>query len=740
MIITIAGENYEVQYTENGLEIDLALQKEKPKFFTYDTETTGLHLKSDRPTVGAICYNNKVWVFPTTPNVLKWMPEWARKIPGRIYGHNIGFDMHMTANIMGDKFPIGMKWGDTMGLMRLTFEAISVRDGGDSLALKNASTKYIDKDANRFEKAVKGWLQAKEGQNRKVLIAILAGFKDGRRRWGVQRLEDALNKGTEVIPDEVMKAYQTWQQEYPVPTYADVPQEILLPYLAVDVILTKMWVVKCMPIMVQRKQVEIMNTEFDLIPVVYKMERRGIEVDRDYLADCEIKVADYINDLYIRLHQLAGREFSVNQHKLVNDIINEMVDTDKKLATDKSGLKKLKKYTENETVLEIAEITSKLRRLEKWQSTYIQKILKDSAHDGRFYTQMSQFNPVSGRFSGDAQQFPKDPIFTAEGYAYEKAHPDSSVPDEYVLYHPRKAFLGYLYYLDYSQVELRVQGHYTLYFGGDDNLLRAYMPYKCRHYLTGETYDYKGVEGRPKWSELRPEAPKGLHWEKALEQGWSVWVFEEDGQTWIPTDVHMATTLKALVAMGMNPKEMDKTLVKWWRKKGKTFNFMRNYGGGDAKASETLDITLEQARAMNQGYTDAFPVVVTYQEGVIRKAREYGYVENLSGRRYYLSDWNKHYKLANYLIQGSCADELKKKMIEVDTYMEKHGLWETLPMVLCVHDELQFENVLHDPAMDTHIKAIKEIMEDLPDILVPIVAECEVTTTNWAEKDEFYVA
>jgi DNA polymerase-1 len=747
MIITIANEDFDVAYTESGSEIDKVLLADKPKFFTYDTETdsnlsVGIHLKRDKPVLGAICYNNKVWVFPTVPNVLKWMPIWRNKVPGRIYGHNMGFDLHMTANVMGDDFPLKLgKVGDTMGLMRLTFESESVDKGGDSIALKNASKKYIGKDVDKYEKGVKSWLESKRASNRKILVALLAGFKsENGRRWGITRFEEALNKGTEKIPQEVIDTFQLWQQEYPNPTYADVPKDILLPYLAVDVILTKMWVMKSLPIIVHRKEQHIIETEFDLIPVVYKMERRGIKVDREYLANCEVRLDAYIEELYTELHELAGMKFKVGQHKVVNDLINEKVASDKKIKTDKSGLKKLSKFTDDEVVLKIAEITSRLRRLEKWRSTYVQKILRNSEFDGRFYTQMSQFQPVTGRFSGDAQQFPKDPIYTAEGYNFEKTHPDSTVPDEYVLYHPRKAFLGYLYYLDYSQVELRAQGHYTLYFGGDDNLLRAYMPYKCKHYKTGETYDFKTMEGRNRWSELREGSPDNLHWEKALKKGYSVWVIEETRETWIPTDVHMATTLKALITMGHNPDEMDASLVKWWRKKGKTFNFMRNYGGGDAKAAETLDISLDQARAMNQGYTDAFPVVVTYQDGVIKKAREFGYVENLSGRRYYLSDWNKHYKLANYLIQGSCADELKKKMIEVDSYMEKHGLWKTLPMVLCVHDELQFENVNRDPAMDKHIKVIKGIMEDIPNLFVPIVAECEVTTTNWAEKKDFQIA
>jgi DNA polymerase-1 len=736
MIITIAREEYTVFYTESGLEINESIAFDRPKFLTYDTETTGLHLKKDKPTLGAICYDHKVFVFPTTKDVLKWMPEWTKKVK-RLYGHNIGFDMNMTANAMeDDNFPLKLgKIGDTMGLCRLTFEAISVRDSGDSLALKAIARKYIDKESDRFEKAVKGWLEAKKAQNRKVLIAVLHGFKDEKGKWSIKRFESALNKGTEAIPSDVMEAFQNWQVCYPDPTYADVPQEILLPYLAVDVILTKILVLKSLPIIVQRNQTGIMEMEFDLIPVVYKMERAGIKVDREYLQDCYKKVDDYIQDLYIQLHELSGMEFRVGQHKVVNDLLNGMIESDKNVKTDKPGLKKIEKLTENEVAIEIAEIVSRLRRLEKWKSTYIEKILDDSEYDGRFYTQMSQFNPVSGRFSGDAQQFPKDPIYTKEGYQYEKDHPGKKVPEEYILYHPRRAFIGFFYYLDYSQVELRVQGHYTLYFGGDTNLLRAYMPYRCKHYKTGTMYDYETVEGRCKWSELREGAPTDLHWEKALEKGWSVWVIEETGETWVPTDVHLATTLKALVAMGFDPATMDPKDIAWWRKKGKTFNFMRNYGGGDAKAAETLDISLDAARAMNQGYTDAFPIVVTYQEGVIKKAREMGYVENLSGRRYYLANWNKHYKLANYLIQGSCADVLKKKMIQIDQFLTENNC--KTRMVLCVHDELQFEGVEGEEWV---IAKCKEIMEDTPDILVPIVAEAEVTYTDWASKKSFHVA
>lgn len=720
MIITIANEDYEVLYTENPQDVTNSLMQERPKFFTYDTETDSekdaIHIKKDRPFLGAVCLNHKVFVFPTTPKFLEKLPKWASMVK-RVYAHNTTFDMHMTANIVGDHIPLAIKnWGDTMGLARLAFEAVSTRDGGDSLALKQIAKKYIDRNADQYEKEVKKWLKAKETQNRKVLSALLKGVG-----WSIKRLNEA-TKNFEPIPDEVLEIYDSWRKSYPVPTYQDVPMDIMLPYLAVDVILTRILVLKALPVIVFRKQESIMEREFKLLPVVFKMERAGIEVDREYLMECRKKLEDYIDKLYTRLHELTGRMFSVNQHAVIKKIYTEILGEEPE-NTRKQFLKKLADKGD-----EVAKLITRLRRLEKWKETYIERILKVSEYDGRFYTQLNQFNPVSGRFSGDAQQFPKEAIYTEEGYKYEE-ETGKKPPEEYVLFHPRRAFKGHIYYLDYSQVELRVQAHYTLYFGGDLNLCRAYMPFKCIHYKTGEEFDYKTVEGRKRWNELREGAPTNLHWEDALAQKWSAWIIPETGETWVPTDVHSSTTIKALKIMGFDVENMDEKTFKFWRGKGKQFNFMRNYGGGDAMAAQTLEITLEQAKAMNRGYTEAFPLVVTYQDHVIKTMRERGYVVNMYGRRYYVSNWNKHYKCANYLIQGSCADMLKEKMLQIDELLTKHNC--KTRMILCVHDELQFEAAEGEEWV---IAEIKKIMEDTPNILVPIVAEAEMTKTYWSEK------
>jgi DNA polymerase-1 len=641
----------------------MELEKDRPQYITFDTETDGLHIKKSRPFLCAVAWDRKVFIFP--PNVLSDLVEWS-KLVGRVYAHNTTYDMHMMANICGDNAPLQVKsWGDTMGLCRLIFEAISASDGGDSLALKQVSKKYIDATSDRYEKDVKSWLKAKESQDKKILIAMLKSVG-----WSLARLQRALD-GAEEVPCYIVEMYNDFQREYPKPTYKDIPLSIMLPYLAVDVILTNILVRKATPVILHKEQQTVVKREFELIPVVYKMERHGLEVDRAYLEEAHYKMAQYIEDLKIRSHELAGQPFNVGQHALIKDIYTDITG-ERPETTDKKFLSKQASQGD-----ELAQIIKTLRRLEKWQSTYIEKILNDSEYDGRFYTQMNAYNPVTGRFSGDAQQFPKDAILDADGNE---------------IFSSRRAFKGRMYYLDYSQVELRVQAHYTMYFGGDLNLCRAYMPFKC--------YERDGQ-----------------------------WYREEDDVLWTPTDVHSATTIKALEAMGFDPNDLDEKEFKRWRAIGKMFNFMRNYGGGDKKAAEVLDIDMEQAKALNKGYTDAFPLVIEYQRAVEKAFYDKGYAQNMYGRRYYLSDSWRFYKAANYVIQGSCADMLKTKMIEIDNFLVINKL--KSKMILCVHDELQFSV---PPDEDWIIPKIKAIMEDTPDVKVPIICEVEFTETYWSDK------
>lgn len=685
MIIEMAKQKYTVEFVEDTKNITEQLMKDRPNFITFDTETDGLHIKKSRPFLAAVSWGTKVFVFDATKDNLYQLSNWSKNTR-RIFCHNATYDMHMVANIINDDFVSYLKMGDTMCLCRLAFEAVSVRDGGDSLALKHISKKYIDPQADQFERGVKSWLKSKEAQDKKILIAMLKSVG-----WSLKKVQNALD-GAEDLPAEVVEILNNWNKHYPKPNYKDVPQEIMIPYLAVDVILTNVLVQKALPVIVERQQQTTMTREFNLLPVVFKMERQGMKVNREYLMDANYKLEQYIQDLKILSHQLAGIEFNVGQHKLIKQIYADRLGIEPK-STDKQFLTKQTREGD-----ELARVISKLRRLEKWKETYIERILEASAYDGRMYTSMNQFNPISGRFSGDFQQFPKDRIVNEDGEE---------------IFHPRKAFTvtsDYMYFIDFSQIELRVQAHYTIPFGGDLNLCRAYMPFKCKHYIGG--FEFSDIND----------------WNEKQADGSSAWLME-NGKAWTPTDVHSATAIKALEAMNTDPNSLDEKQFKKWRSIGKSFNFMRNYGGGDAKAAEVLEIELEQAKAMNRGYTEAFPLVVQYQKWVDSVMDKQGYIENLYGRRYYLNNPNRFYKCANYMIQGSSADMLKEKMTEIDAYIQKKKL--KMRMVMCIHDEIIFDVPKGE---ETHVEIIKKMMEYAPNILVPIVAEVERTSTTWGDK------
>lgn len=104
------------------------------------------------------------------------------------------------------------------------------------------------------------------------------------------------------------------------------------------------------------------------------------------------------------------------------------------------------------------------------------------------------------------------------------------------------------------------------------------------------------------------------------------------------------------------------------------------------------------------------------------------------GRRYYISNSSNYYKGNNYLIQGTAAELLKRAEIQIWEYLKDKKSRFILP----IHDEVVIEVSPDEEAFVP--KKIKEIMEDVNDILpyIPIVSEVERTYTNWADKEEVY--
>ena len=140
--------------------------------------------------------------------------------------------------------------------------------------------------------------------------------------------------------------------------------------------------------------------------------------------------------------------------------------------------------------------------------------------------------------------------------------------------------------------------------------------------------------------------------------------------------------------------------------------------------------SLEECKRIDDAYYTAFPGVKAYHQYCYDRAQRYPYTSNLFGIKYYNISGHK---LRNTLVQGSAAHFLKYRIRALWEFLQNNHMSSRMQMQ--IHDELVFEIRKEDP--DTIFKDLKKIMEDWPDALVPIVAEAEVTRTNWAEKEDY---
>ncbi|HEY6965820.1 MAG TPA: DNA polymerase I, partial [Erythrobacter sp.] len=185
-----------------------------------------------------------------------------------------------------------------------------------------------------------------------------------------------------------------------------------------------------------------------LVPVVARMEREGIRVDRARLAKLSEEFSHEIARLEGEIHAVAGQEFSVGSPKQLGEIL-----------FDKLGYKGGKKgktgqYSTDVSVLEklaaegapIARLVLEWRQLAKLKSTYTDALQAAINPDtGRVHTSYSLVGAQTGRLSSTDPNLQNIPIRTAIGRQIREAF----VPEAG----------NVLLAADYSQIELRLAAH-----------------------------------------------------------------------------------------------------------------------------------------------------------------------------------------------------------------------------------------------------------------------------------------
>lgn len=160
------------------------------------------------------------------------------------------------------------------------------------------------------------------------------------------------------------------------------------------------------------------------------------------------------------------------------------------------------------------------------------------------------------------------------------------------------------------------------------------------------------------------------------------------------------------IANGHDPHTATSELVGIERRPAKILNFGLLYGMGIALLAKTLGITKKQARDFKAAYFSGLPKVREFLQRCSSNAEQRGFVYSWAGRIFNFSDPRFAYKAANAIIQGGCADIVKRAMIELSDFLAD----KKSRMLIQIHDEILFE-VQHT---ELHIvPELKRIMESI---------------------------
>ena len=185
--------------------------------------------------------------------------------------------------------------------------------------------------------------------------------------------------------------------------------------------------------------------ELPLCPVLYRMERRGICVDRGLLEAFGQMLSQRIQDCETLIYGYAGETFNINSPKQLGQLLFETL----KLPV----VKKTKTgYSTNADVLEklkgkhpIIPAIMDYRMLTKLKSTYADGLIKEIQADGRVHTTFQNLVTATGRLSSTEPNLQNIPVRTDLGAEIRK------------MFVPKPGCV--LVDADYSQIELRVLAH-----------------------------------------------------------------------------------------------------------------------------------------------------------------------------------------------------------------------------------------------------------------------------------------
>lgn len=173
------------------------------------------------------------------------------------------------------------------------------------------------------------------------------------------------------------------------------------------------------------------------------------------------------------------------------------------------------------------------------------------------------------------------------------------------------------------------------------------------------------------------------------------------------------------------------------RSRAKAVNFGIVYGISDFSLSQDLHITKKEASEYMEIYFERYPKIKGYLDGLIKEAKDNGFVLTILNRRRFIPEIKSSNKIVKALgerlamnapIQGSAADIIKLAMVNVYNKLNENKL--DSKIILQVHDELILNVKKYE--LEEVKNIVKSEMEKILNMNVPLEVDINIGNT-WYE-------
>tara|TARA_R100000008_G_scaffold33073_1_gene18649 strand:- start:657 stop:2624 length:1968 start_codon:yes stop_codon:yes gene_type:complete len=444
-------------------------------------------------------------------------------------------------------------------------------------------------------------------------------------------------------------------------------------------------------------QMGVFDFENDLTSVLYTMEKRGVAIDTKYAQQSEILILDRQEQVKQEIYKLAGKEFNISSPAQIGEIFTEIgIESPVKTPKGQDSWSEAALVNINHRM---AGLVRQFRTLDKLRSTYIEPY-KDIEV---MHTSFCNWGTATGRLSSrdpNLQNIPRNHFKLKERTlnADEKAEVLGKIA-------ATVSAKGGVLNGDLSDEVLN-----TWSFVGDESyndednsqisIRRLFIP-RPKYSLVG--FDYSQMEVRVFMSYFRNET---------IDE-----ILNKDD-----VDFHSEAAKLAFSVDESSEK------FKEYRQAAKAITFGTIYGIGNKKLAQQLSTTPKEAGRYKKQYFEGMKGSKEFFDKVVATVTARGWIKNRYGRHYRI-DPKFAYKGVNYLVQGTSADLLSERMLEVDKYLQD----KESNLLLQVHDEIICE--IHDSELETVPYKIRDILE-INTLEIPLKVDMEIFQGSWAVKKD----